>query len=528
MSFTTVNFVIFMTVVFIAYFTVPKKAQPYILLAGSYVFYGFASIMGLAFLIGITLITYLGATHISKINAREALFLKEHELERDEKKAYKNLEQKHRKKTLILVVALLIAVVVGFKYLTFIFSNIEALVGVFGGSFKSPSLTILLPVGLSFYTFMSMGYFIDVYRGTVEAEHNLFKYALFVAYFPQVLQGPIAEYKKLAAQLYESRDFDRKNAVFGIQRVMWGFFKKLVIANTLSYGIDQVFRVSYQYTGIIWIFVMMLYGIQLYADFSGYMDIACGCSQMFGITIEENFDTPYFSKSIAEFWRRWHMSLGAWFKNYVFYPALRSDWLNNMRKKYRKAGKIYLSATLPNVIALLITWVLIGAWHGASWNYIVYGLFHGFFVIMDSVMSPVYTKWRENHQKLSDSKVFNLFRIVRTFAIVTIGYCIFRAANLAETAYIYRNMFNGVNKSTIGTFIYNYYYYLFAGGLGTIVLFLVDLYHVKHPEVGSLRNWVASQSSWKRYLIYIIAIIATVFLGAYGDAALNQFAYFQF
>jgi hypothetical protein len=244
--------------------------------------------------------------------------------------------------------------------------------------------------------------------------------------------------------------------------------------------------------------------------------------------MDENFTTPYFAKSIAEFWRRWHITLGTWFKNYLFYPLLRTDWLNNMRKKYKKQKRTYLSQTLPNVFALLITWFSIGLWHGAASKYILYGMFHGFFVIMDSVLSPVYSNWREKHSKLSDSKGFNLFRIVRTFIIVTFGYGIFRAGNLEATAYIYTHMFTGIEKSILGTFLFNYYYYLIAAFLGTIVLFVVDIYHEKHPEIGSLRYAISEQKMLVRYSIYILAVVSIIFLGTYGDASLNSFAYFQF
>ena len=528
MSFTTVNFAIFMVVVFLVYYILPRKLQPYVLLIASLVFYSFAGIVGLCFLVGVTLVTYLGGLRINRINAIELDELSADGLDRDTKKSIKARYQSARKKVVTICVVLLVAVVILFKYTNFIYENVVALTGIFGAGLSFSALNIILPVGLSFYTFQAMGYIIDVYRGTAEAETNFIKYALFATYFPQLLQGPIGDYNKLSVQLYQSHDYDTKNASLGLQRIMWGVFKKLVIANSISYGVDAYLSSYYLYSGFIWIGIIVLYAIQLYADFSGYMDIACGCSQMLGITLDENFDSPYFSKSIAEFWRRWHMSLGAWFKNYVFYPVLRSDRLNDFRKKYRKAGKTYLSATVPNVIALLVTWLLIGCWHGSSWSYILYGLFHGFFVIMDSVMSPIYTKWRDKHKGLSESKAFNLFRIIRTFVIVCIGYVIFRPNNLEVTSYIYKHMFAGLEKSTIGAFVYNYYYYLISAGLGTIVLFFVDLYHVKNPTVGSIRANIAEKTPAVRLLIYLLAIMAIVFFGAYGDASLNQFAYFQF
>ncbi len=507
MSFTTIKFIVFFSIVLVTYYSVPQKYQRFVLLIASYIFYAFTSLKALIIMAAITAITFVGGLIVAKINSIESEFLKKNKLEKSEKKEYKSKQQNKRKAVMVVVVVALLGIL---------------------GTFKYSHLDILLPVGLSFYIFQSMGYFIDVYRGMIDAEQDITKYALYVSFFPQVLQGPIGDYGRLSPQLYSSHDFNRKNVVFGLQRATWGFFKKLVIANSISLCVDRIFQQYYHYSGIIWIVVLAMYSIQLYADFSGYMDIAIGCAESLGTTLDENFTTPYFATSIADFWRKWHITLGAWFKNYLFYPLLRSDWLNNMRKKYKKKGKNYLSATLPNVCALIITWFCIGVWHGADWSYVVYGLFHGFFVIMDSVLSPVYSDWRDKHSSLSDSKGFNLFRIIRTFIIVTFGYAIFRPADLSETVYIYQNMFAGINKAVLGPFIYNNYYYIIAAVIGTIVLFIVDLYHIKNTELGSLRNQIASMATAKRWFIYCVAIAAIVFLGVYGDASLNTFAYFQF
>ncbi len=528
MSFTTISFIVFFTFVLIAYYLLPEKYQRFILLIASYIFYGFTSIKALMMMFVITLITYFGGKQIATINDKESAFLKSNELEKAEKKQYKALQQKKRNRVLVSVVVLLLGLLAFFKYSNFVIDSYIGIANLFGVNIEVNHLNILLPVGLSFYIFQSMGYFIDVYRGMVDAEKDITKFALYVSFFPQVLQGPIGDYAKLSPQLYESHPFVRRNVVFGLQRATWGFFKKLVIANSLSMGIDKVFGEYYHYDGIIWILVLGMYSIQLYADFSGYMDIAIGCAQSLGIILDENFTTPYFSKSIAEFWRRWHITLGTWFKNYLFYPLLRTDWLNNMRKKYKKKGKSYLSATLPNVFALVITWFCIGLWHGAAASYILYGVYHGFFVIMDSVLAPVYTGWREKHEKISESKWFNLFRIVRTFIIVTLGYAIFRPVNLNATGYILTHIFTGINRNILGTFLYNYYYYIIAGFIGFIVLFLVDLYHEVNPTVGSLRGDISKKSPVLRVVMYCIGFAAIIYLGTYGDASLNSFAYFQF
>ncbi len=525
MVFTSLKFAAFFAAIFILYYTLPAKYQRYLLLVGSYIFYAFTSVKALIILFAITLITYFGARLIGNNYNKESAYLSENQLEKDEKKAYKAAQAKVRKHQLTAVIVLLLAILFVFKYLDFTLYNFSLLRGT-GSSYQG--LDILLPIGLSFYMFQTMGYVIDVYRGSVEAEKDITKYALFASYFPQIMQGPIGDYSSLAPQLYSEHKFDYNKAVFGLQRIAWGVFKKLVIANNISLAIDGVFSTYWTWNGFVWVIVLCMYAIHLYADFSGYMDIAIGCSQMLGIEISENFNAPYFSKSIPEYWRRWHMTLGAWFKNYLFYPLLRTKWLDGMRKKYKKAGKKQLSSTLPTVIALGITWVLTGVWHGASWNYVVYGAYYAFFLIMAAVMEPVYSKWQQKHPKISDSWWFNCFRVVRTFTIVTFEYAIFRATDLYATKHIYTSMFSGINKSEAGRFIFVNYYYIVAAVIGTIVLTAVDVYHLKHNEPYALRMKLQSMTVLKKRAIYILLIIATVFLGAYGDASLSSFAYFQF
>ena len=342
MVFTTLKFMIFMAVIFVMYYAMPKSKQWWLLLIASYIFYAFASPVYLIFLFATTGITYCGG-RLLELNYSlrdEYLRARKPELSKEEKKCYKAKIASEQKIVLATVIVLLLLMLGIFKYATFVLNNFSGLLGVFGLDVNNLTLKIILPVGLSFYIFQSLGYCIDVYREMVKAERNFFRYALYVSFFPQILQGPIGDYNRLAQQLYMEHEFIYKNAKYGIQRITWGFFKKLVIANQISLVIDNIWASYDSYSGLVfWMFVLTMYSFQLYADFSGYMDIAIGCSQMLGITLDENFDTPYFSKSIVEFWRKWHITLGAWFKNYVFYSILRTNWCNYIRKKYKKTNQ---------------------------------------------------------------------------------------------------------------------------------------------------------------------------------------------
>ena len=281
------------------------------------------------------------------------------------------------------------------------------------------------------------------------------------------------------------------------------------------------------YSGLLfWLFILALYAIQLYADFSGYMDIALGCAQTLGISLDENFDTPYFSKSIAEFWRRWHITLGAWFKNYVFYPLLRSNSLSALRKKFRKTHP-YLSNTLPNAFALVVVWFLIGLWHGADWSYVLYGFFHGSFIILAVFLSPLYAWFGKRFPNLERNAIYNFFRVARTFVIVLFGYAFFRPANLSVTFNIFNQMASGLGFSELLHFCLDNLKQLIAVFIGTAALFLVDVYHSK-PRSQTLRQTVAEKSAALRWLLYIAFIASIIILGVYARPELNQFAYFRF
>ena len=329
MVFTTLEFILFFAAVFVVYWALPSRARWGMLLVASWFFYAWASPYYLIFLGVTTGVTYLAAV---------------------------GMDAKRISRTWggVGAAVITIGMLVVFKYLEFLFANVNWLMGAVGVHASLPAVKLLLPIGLSFYVFQSLGYCIDVQREIVPAEWNFFKHALFVSYFPQILQGPIGDYGRLAPQLFEKKTFNYEQAVFGIQRVAWGFFKKVMIANIIADRINPVWDAVGDYPGFIcWSAILVLYAIQLYADFSGYMDIACGCSQMLGIKLDENFNCPYFARSVSEFWRRWHMTLTSWFKNYLFYPLLRSGWNMSVRKAFSSR---YLSSAVPVSISLAIVW----------------------------------------------------------------------------------------------------------------------------------------------------------------------------
>lgn len=526
MPFTTIDYIVFFAIVFFGYYALPHRFRWMLLLVASWIFYGWMSPYYLIFLAFATILTYLSAVGMSRNCAVEKAWIVENGkiVSREEKKAYKAKMEKKRWWMSLGSIVGLITLLVVFKYLEFIFVNIAWLGGAIGFNWQAPVLNIILPIGLSFYVFQSMAYVIDVQRGEVEAECNFFKHALFVSYFPQIMQGPIGNYGRLAHQFFERHDFNYEQAVFGIQRVAWGFFKKVMVANIIADRINPCWTNVADYPGLIcWSAILFLYAIQLYADFSGYMDIACGCSQMLGIKLDENFNCPYFSKSVSEFWRRWHMSLSTWFKDYLFYPLLRSDWNTKVRKFFSNK---YLASVVPTSIALVIVWAATGLWHGASWGYVAWGVYYGIFMILGIAMAPLYDRFHNKFPNFTTSKPYILFQMARTFLIVLIGYAIFKPANLQTTRDIFCSMASGIDNGGIYQLQYTLHH-SFIKVFGWMALMLVvDIIHYSR-EGGTIRSFILKLPLIIRWCIYIGGLWLMIFYGLYGSG-FDQFEYFKF
>ena len=488
MAFNTLTFLLFFVVILILYYIVPLKYRWIFLLLSSYFFYLYASVKFALFIIITTISSYIGAIMIDKTHVEERK-IKDMDLTAAEKKIEKEKIKKNRKFILI----------------------------------------SLLVLNLSFYTFQTMSYVIDVYWGKVNAERNLGKVALFVSFFPQIIEGPIGRFKDLAPQLYKPNANSEKNIVYGVQLMMWGYFKKMVIADRVAVVADFVFGNYLSISGVGTIIGIFLYAIQDYTDFSGCIDIARGCAQAMGIEMAENFKRPYFSRTIPEFWRRWHMSLGAWMKDYVFYPFSLTKVMRKLGKATKKRFGKYLGRTLPVAIGNILVFFLVGVWHGANWNYIVWGLFYGVLIAIASLMKPIFD-WLNTKLKIkTNSKLFIGFQILRTFWITCIGCIIFRAENLHAAWDIFLKSFQIIDfplniKAELLTFGLNKANYIVLLA-SLIILFIIDVFQEKML----IRDWFNKRNLVFKFFIYFIAFEAIIALGMYGPGmSSNQFVYMQF
>ena len=311
MSFTTVAFFVFLLAGIVVYYVLPKNVQWIWLLILSYIYYFTFSIKASLFMVFATVTIYFGGIWLQNIQNTGDRYLKDNKetLSREDKKAYKESLRRKKRWVLFLILLLDFGMLAVVKYSNFAIENINSVLGLIG---KEPIglLGMGLPLGISFFTFQSVSYAIDVYQGKYECEKNIFKMGLFVSFFPQLLQGPIGRYDRLGKQLYSGHSFNLKNVEYGLQRIGWGLFKKVVIADRAAVLVLNVFNNYEAYSGFHYIMAVLMYSVDLYMDFSGGIDIVIGAAQMFGITMDENFRQPYFSKSIGEFWRRWHITLG--------------------------------------------------------------------------------------------------------------------------------------------------------------------------------------------------------------------------
>ncbi|MBQ7152673.1 MAG: MBOAT family protein [Clostridia bacterium] len=415
MAFVSFAFILFLVVLVPVYYLVPKKAQFIVLLAGSVFFYAFCGWRSLLYIIAATLNSYLFARWLSSAAKKENGRVEQmrETWSRDERKAFRVTSKKKRFRILVL------GLVIGFgllcipKYTAFTVSNINAITG---ASITIPSL--LLPMGISFYTFQSMGYLIDVYREKTECERNFAKYALFVTYFPQLLQGPISRFSDLSPQLLAPHDPEWDRMMSGFLRILWGYFKKVVVADTALLAVGTILSDPETYNGIYVFFLLLLYAAQIYGDFTGGIDITLGISEMLGIYVKENFDHPFSSLSTKEYWRRWHITMGTWFTDYVFYPLSVCRPMQRFSKWSREHLGNAVGRRLPVYFATIVTWFLTGLWHGASWNFIVWGLLNCLVILISQELNPLYEKFHKRFPNLAQNTFYRHFAMIRTFLLM--------------------------------------------------------------------------------------------------------------
>lgn len=471
MLFNSLQFLIFFPLVCIIYFMLKnnKSRIPFLLIASYYFYMNWNPAYAILILTS-TLLTYLCG-----------IFVEKH-------------DQDKRKKKLFLTISLIInfSILFVFKYFNFINESVFALLEYLGIRWNVPNLDVLLPVGISFYTFQAVGYSIDVYRGTIKAEKNFITYALFVSFFPQLVAGPIERAKNLLPQFHEEHKFSYHNAVEGLKLMLWGFFMKLCVADTLSEYVNAVFNNVEHHNGTSLILATIFFTFQIYCDFGGYSNIAIGAAKVMGFRLMENFHYPYFSLNIKEFWRRWHISLSSWFMDYLYIP------LGGNRVKYPR-----------HLLNLMITFLVSGIWHGANWTFVLWGALHGCYQVIGNVFrkyiyKPEYT-----------TLISKVFSMLFCFILVAFAWIFFRANNVNDAFLIVGKIFTQQGQLFVdeSSFIY--------GFAGLFILIIKDFKDNFNINI----HFMHSKYAIIRYSSVVALITYIILFGSFGS---GQFIYFQF
>ena len=495
MLFNSLDFMVFFPIVTLIYFIIPHRIRHVWLLLASYYFYMCWNPKYALLILTSTAITYASGLLIDNADRHNNVFMK--------------------KVWVALSFSSNLLILFMFKYLNFVIENLNKVLNASGFSLIDKSFDLLLPVGISFYTFQALSYTMDVYRHDVVPEKNFLKYALFVSFFPQLVAGPIERSSNLIHQISDQHYFDSKRVARGLALMLWGFFLKLVIADRAAIFVNTVYNnpTEPMYTGFIVVIATVLFAFQIYCDFASYSEIARGAAEVMGFSLMKNFNTPYFSKSVAEFWRRWHISLSTWFRDYLYIPLG-----GNRKGKVRKH------------INLMIVFLVSGLWHGANWTYIIWGGLNGIYQVIGEITKPLRKKVSVLLGNKNDNFSSKLLKLLITFSLICFSWIFFRANTVDDAFILINNMFAEFNLwiFTDGT--------LFNCGLDAadmfvlfvslLVLLLASVAKYKKIE---LREWIFEQGIWFRYLVYFGAIFVVLIFGIYGsnyDA--SQFIYFQF
>ena len=513
MSYFSVKFVfLFIPILVVIYNLIPKKARPILLLISSLGFFFVISKALIIYLILSIISIYLIAYILDKIDEKRDILLEE--VPKEEKKELKNKYKKYKKLILFLGIIFNVSFLFCFKYLNFFGINTKLLLNLFGVNFNFKIVKIIAPIGISFYTLQALSYIIDVYNNKIKADKNILRVALYLSFFPQIMEGPIARYTDTAEDLYKGDKVTYKNFCFGYQRILYGFLKKFIIADRLNVLVNIIFNNYMNYSGTAVALGTIAYTIMLYMEFSGTMDVVIGIGEMFNIKIPENFRQPFFAKNISEFWTRWHISLGIWFKDYIFYPVSLAKPIKKLTMTMRKKLGNHYGPLIGGAIALFAVWFLNGLWHGAGYTFLFYGLYQFSLILLGNIFEPIIknicTKLHINRENI----VYRIFQSVKMTLLVFIGELFFRANTLTDGFRMLKRIFTNVNINSkellsLGLDIKDYLIIFIA----LIVIFIISI--LKEKKI-NIREEISKKHIVIRWIIYYMLILSTIIFGAYG------------
>lgn len=519
MSISSAAFLLFLAVSVAVYYLTPKRVRYLALLASSVFFYLSYSVRAGAYLLFTIVLTYASSRILGRLWRSERASLSS---AGEKKGEVKRRGQRRRRLVLALSLVLNFGTLALLKYLNSWLGLADSMFALFGFEHAFRPLELLVPLGVSFYIFQTSGYLIDVYRGRTEPEHNFLKYTLFASYFPQMIQGPINRYGTLMPLLADGNDFSADNIKNGIQLMIWGMLKKAFVADALSGAVAEIYGNYTSYGGAVIFFGAALYCVQLYCDFSGGTDLVRGASELFGVKMAENFRRPYFARTLDDFWRRWHISLGEWMKDYLFYPLALSGALGRLGRRAKKNFGPSVGKRIVPCIATLVVFLAVGVWQGPGLSNIAYGLWNGGLMSLAMLCEPLFTSAREK-LRLDGKRTFHMFQILRTCFLVVIGRYFSRAGSLMQALGMLRRT---VTDFTLGDGLLSFGLTasdLVRLGAAAAVLLTVSVLLERGVDIrGALdrKNWFVQ---FAPLFVSLVLLVAFVYLN--GDYVAIEYVY---
>ncbi|MDR1016160.1 MAG: hypothetical protein LBL67_01650 [Coriobacteriales bacterium] len=513
-------FAFFFAAAVLIYYVLPRRVRPYELVGASLVFFMLAGNgwQFLPYIIGAAALAYGCSMGIQHLRARRIDSPNQHSDGRGHLRGYCAA-------LLALYIILVFGMFMLFRCSSFFFSTVKGIGELFTINVAGGKLNLVAPLGLGYWTLSSISYVTDVYRGVTPAEHNPFKLLLFMSFFPQMTCGPITHMNWVREQLFAGQRFSYKNLRFGVQRMLWGYFKKMVVADRVSLYITTVYQAPNDHPGFYLAVAILLFGIQIYCDFSGCIDIALGAAEVFGIKLPEDFKSPFFSKTFQDFWHHWHITLSLWMKEYIFYPVLKSKLLQSIRKSLKKHAGKAVSKKVPTYIAMLCTWFMVGFWHcgmwvGGSWKYILCaGIFPCIVMILGDLFDPLFQKISKALHFKTESGGFQLFRYLRTiFLVYASNWWIFNASSLHNAVQIFKALFSNFNPWILvdNSSLFKCGLTQQDFGLIFVCVALIFAVEIIHHNGYHIREWIAAQPIVLRWVIYYAGLFAVIIFGIYG------------
>lgn len=521
MTYIDIEFAVFLALSLGLFYIFPVKARWIALLISSLAFYVICGWEYLPFILVTTITVYLAGLKIGNIYKTADSEIEAGELGNKEKKQIKDNAKKKARKYLILLLILNIGILCVIKFTRFFEGPINTLLAKIGaGEFDASC--IIVPLGISYYTFSCVSYIMDVYWRRCAYEKNYARFLLFAAYFPHILQGPIERYGKLGERLKGEFRFDYDRFCKGLQLILWGLFKKLVIADRINIFTTAVYAKKSSAEGLIYLIAFFLDVVYIYADFSGCMDIAAGASQLFGVEMDKNFDHPFSSKTVVEFWHRWHMSLGSWFREYVYYPISTSGLIKKISKSSKKHFSDSVTRAFVTVIPVFCTWILTGLWHGTGKTYIAWGLYYSILIFLSVSLADVFTAINTRLGIDTEKPAWKAIQVIRTTCIFAGGRLLTRPGSLRLSFNAFVSVFKDFNPWILsdGT-IYKF-------GIDqknfTVMLISIAIFGLvgHYQQKFCIRDKIAEQNIIIRWAFYLAALAAILLFGIYGpgyDAA---------